>query len=601
MTAAPVSCAYPLNVSEATLQGFGYTGRLALSAGDQTGDYVIVGGLAGVNEYAAAASPGTTLDASTGDKVLRWRFDAMPTVTAESARGTLKLYNAALNQVLYELNHLASASGYLLAVIDGSLNTVYIDPDVSLTPAGHIDLRFDATAGVMTIYRDGVALTLSNGGAYSQQALFPVLEAAEQPGVTTAPGAGHITQSLLTSAADISGAHLSGATDFCGNAIGSAALPVGAQAGDVYEVSVAGSYGGVAFSVSDLAVVRSDGTSVTRIPALAPGVADVSGLQSALDLKLDAAEYHKYWKGSYASLAALEAAHPLGSCIAGDYANVDAGTGSPLVRYNYDPEDGWVQGGGVVAATTSEVVEGGNLYFTAARVRDTVLTGLSLATSAVISATDTVLTALGKLQAQISAKQDIIQSVTWAELQAISAAANSGKRYFVSDVGTAGSDWISNGVDWYPISGHVLLAKSGEAVTIGATSGAEVAAATITIPGGLMGANGQLRISTLWTASAANTNSKVGRLRLGGLGGTLFASYTLTSFVTLEGMPAIIRNANSAASQKGRVATVNNYSGSTSSMPTSSIDTTTTQTLVISATVVSDSVTLESYTVELLR
>jgi hypothetical protein len=54
--------------------------------------------------------------------------------------------------------------------------------------------------------------------------------------------------------------------------------------------------------------------------------------------------------------------------------------------------------------STDSVTEGAtNLYFTAQRVRDTLLTGLSLVTSAVISATDTVLSALGKLQAQVTA------------------------------------------------------------------------------------------------------------------------------------------------------------------------------------------------------
>ena len=54
--------------------------------------------------------------------------------------------------------------------------------------------------------------------------------------------------------------------------------------------------------------------------------------------------------------------------------------------------------------TTDAVTEGTtNLYFTTARVRSTVLTGLSVATNAVVAATDTVLGAFGKLQAQISA------------------------------------------------------------------------------------------------------------------------------------------------------------------------------------------------------
>ena len=53
--------------------------------------------------------------------------------------------------------------------------------------------------------------------------------------------------------------------------------------------------------------------------------------------------------------------------------------------------------------STDAIPEGTtNLYFTAQRVRDAVLTGLSTATNAVISATDTVLGALGKLQKQIS-------------------------------------------------------------------------------------------------------------------------------------------------------------------------------------------------------
>lgn len=53
--------------------------------------------------------------------------------------------------------------------------------------------------------------------------------------------------------------------------------------------------------------------------------------------------------------------------------------------------------------STDAVPEGvGSLYFTVARVRDTVLTGLSTATSAIIAATDSVLVALGKLQAQIN-------------------------------------------------------------------------------------------------------------------------------------------------------------------------------------------------------
>lgn len=54
--------------------------------------------------------------------------------------------------------------------------------------------------------------------------------------------------------------------------------------------------------------------------------------------------------------------------------------------------------------TTDSVVEGAtNKYFTTARVLATALTGLSGASTAVLAATDTIIVALGKLQAQIRA------------------------------------------------------------------------------------------------------------------------------------------------------------------------------------------------------
>jgi len=64
------------------------------------------------------------------------------------------------------------------------------------------------------------------------------------------------------------------------------------------------------------------------------------------------------------------------------------------------------------AKSTSDLTEGTNEYFTAARVRAVVLTGISLVTNAVISATDSVLIAFGKLQAQITANLSTLTSHT---------------------------------------------------------------------------------------------------------------------------------------------------------------------------------------------
>lgn len=85
--------------------------------------------------------------------------------------------------------------------------------------------------------------------------------------------------------------------------------------------------------------------------------------------------------------------------------------------------DGKGRVSGTSAATTDDLPEGaGNLYHTAARVRAAVLTGLSTATNAVITAADSVLSALGKLQAQITAhvgRTDNPHSVTAAQVGAV--------------------------------------------------------------------------------------------------------------------------------------------------------------------------------------
>lgn len=68
--------------------------------------------------------------------------------------------------------------------------------------------------------------------------------------------------------------------------------------------------------------------------------------------------------------------------------------------------------------STDEVTEGATrLYFTESRVRATILTGLSLVTNAAIAATDSVLSALGKLQKQIT---DLTTAVSGKEGSVVS-------------------------------------------------------------------------------------------------------------------------------------------------------------------------------------
>jgi hypothetical protein len=125
-------------------------------------------------------------------------------------------------------------------------------------------------------------------------------------------------------------------------------------------------------------------------------------VDNKLILKLDASAYNDRFKGKYITLSALQTAFPTAN--AGDYGQVDAGAGSLVKNYNYDVEDGWVIGSsGSGATNTDALVEGSsNLYFTTARVRATILTGLSLAIGTAITASDSILVAFGKLQKQIT-------------------------------------------------------------------------------------------------------------------------------------------------------------------------------------------------------
>lgn len=75
---------------------------------------------------------------------------------------------------------------------------------------------------------------------------------------------------------------------------------------------------------------------------------------------------------------------------------------------------GSTAGGGI--SSTDGLTEGAsNLYFTVARVRAVALTGLSLASSAAITAADTVLSAIGKLQAQLTKFVDQVNVFTKAQ------------------------------------------------------------------------------------------------------------------------------------------------------------------------------------------
>lgn len=131
--------------------------------------------------------------------------------------------------------------------------------------------------------------------------------------------------------------------------------------------------------------------------------------QSQIDLKLNIADYNQYFQGKYVSLVALQAAKPTGKD--GDYAIVDAGTGTDAKEYIWDVNEGWVIAGATSASTTDALPEGStNLYFTTARVLATALAGLSAA-AGTFTSSDSLLTAFGKIKYLIDNIATTYQSI----------------------------------------------------------------------------------------------------------------------------------------------------------------------------------------------
>lgn len=168
---------------------------------------------------------------------------------------------------------------------------------------------------------------------------------------------------------------------------------------------------------------------------------------------------------------------------------------------------------GVVTLTTTDIAEGTNEYFTAAKVRSTVLTGLSLATGTAITAADTVVAALGKLQKQIT---DLAATIINTQFTRVTG------RYYRSEKivngALAGSAIAANVLYFEPWLDRRDI--TGDRLGIRVTAGVALANIRIGIWAGTPGTLGNVYFDTQTVLSGATTNSD--------------AEYTISSpFVTL--------------------------------------------------------------------
>jgi len=147
-----------------------------------------------------------------------------------------------------------------------------------------------------------------------------------------------------------------------------------------------------------------------------------------------------------------------------------------------------------------------------------------------------------------------------------------------------------------------ILGASAVAASLTGTL-TETTLATVPIAAGVMGLNGILRVTTLWTVTNS-ANNKTLFVKLGGAGGTGYFSRVVTAVASVSNC-TLIRNRNSQASQ---IAFFNGggasggWGDNGSANTTGTINTATAQDLVIRGQLanVGETITLESYLVELI-
>lgn len=184
-------------------------------------------------------------------------------------------------------------------------------------------------------------------------------------------------------------------------------------------------------------------------------------------------------------------------------------------------------------------------------------------------------------------------------------AASAGALYLATDLGTHGVLLISDGSVWKPATGSAVIAQVGTSQTPLTGTTSETNIVTLSVPAGLLSANGSLRVVCTWTvtnnADAKNLINRFGTSANPTTGGnTAFLNYTgATSAISVRTFMQFT-NRNSVSSQVGLQANNFGWGASTLAVAAGSQNTASATFLNINGTlgVGSDSITLEAYTVE---
>jgi len=187
----------------------------------------------------------------------------------------------------------------------------------------------------------------------------------------------------------------------------------------------------------------------------------------------------------------------------------------------------------------------------------------------------------------------LISEYTWANKPSV---APSGQIICVTDVGENGSLWRGNDTKWVRLNPIKVFSLSAPVSLTGTTSATTLA--TITIPAGLIGANGKVKFYPLWS-NTNNANAKTLRVVLNG--GTTVYTATIVNSVHNSGL-LILRNFNSETTQRMSSSMAAGLGSTTGSIASTTVDTTaaTTITLTGQLAVGTDTLTLEDLFIEVV-
>ena len=185
---------------------------------------------------------------------------------------------------------------------------------------------------------------------------------------------------------------------------------------------------------------------------------------------------------------------------------------------------------------------------------------------------------------------------TWATKPAASSV-RADHVIFVTDIGN-GSYFISDGTYWEKVH-PVKLYTTGSTTTAVTNTTAETQVASFTLPGGVMGLNGVLRLCPMFSQTNS-ANNKTLRIKLGAAT-AITQAFGGTGSASAYGI-LTIRNLNSQSSQKSTQGGILGVGTTSSAIGTSAADTSAdiTVSLTVQMGALAETVTLEHLFVEVL-